>query len=173
MSKKLLSHPEIHQSSKKIQLAELYPIIREVLDAGGTFSLTITGSSMYPFIVGGRDQVTLSPLPEKLKKNDLPLYRRESGQFVLHRIIKVCKDGTYTCCGDHQWVPEKGLTRAQMIGVATAYVRKEKTLTNRNILYRIYRTVWTWIIPLRPYLFAARNRYCQFRSRLHKKDAKK
>ncbi len=129
----------------KIRLADFYPLIRENLDSGGTFTLTITGTSMYPFILGGRDQVTLSPITGELKKNDLPLYRRDDGAFVLHRIVKVEKDGTYTCCGDHQTQLEKGLRREQMIGIATAYVRKGKRISNRNVIYRCYRTVWTWL----------------------------
>lgn len=140
--------------SVKIHLEDYYPLIRETLDQGGTFSLTVTGQSMFPFIVGNRDQVTLSPVPEKLKKNDLPLYRRSNGQFVLHRVVKVEKDGTYTCCGDHQWWREKGLKHEQMIGLSTAYVRKGKKLTNRNLLYKAYRTLWTWILPFRRYIFA-------------------
>lgn len=152
----------------KISLADYYPLIQETLDQGGTFSLTITGTSMFPFIVGGRDKVTLSPLPEKLKKNDLPLYRRANGAFVLHRIVKVCKDGTYTCCGDHQWWLEKGLRREQMIGLATEYVRKGRTLTNRNVLYRIYRTVWTWVLPLRPKFFRLNGMWHGLKRRLKK-----
>lgn len=140
----------------KVQLADFYPLIKETLDNGGTFSLTITGTSMYPFILGGRDKVTLSPITEPLKKNDLPLYRRRDGAFVLHRIIKVEKDGTYTCCGDHQWTPEPGLRREQMIGIATSYVRKGKTLTNRNLIYRFYRMTWTWLLKYRYYFFALR-----------------
>lgn len=140
--------------SVKIHLEDYYPLIRETLDQGGTFSLTVTGQSMFPFIVGNRDQVTLSPVPEKLKKNGLPLYRRSNGQFVLHRIVKVEKDGTYTCCGDHQWWREKGIRHDQMIGLATAYVRKGKKLTNRNVFYKVYRTLWTWVLPFRRYIFA-------------------
>ena len=152
----------------KISLADYYPLIQETLDQGGTFSLTITGTSMFPFIVGGRDKVTLSPLPEKLKKNDLPLYRRANGAFVLHRIVKVCKDGTYTCCGDHQWWLEKGLRREQMIGLATEYVRKGKKLTNRNVLYRCYRTVWTWVLPLRKYYFSLIGKWNGLKRKLKK-----
>lgn len=152
----------------KVSLADYYPLIQETLDQGGTFSLTITGSSMFPFILGGRDKVTLSPLPEKLKKNDLPLYRRANGAFVLHRIVKVCKDGTYVCCGDHQWLPEKNLTRDQMIGLATQYVRKGKTLTNKNVLYRCYRTFWTWVLPLRPYFFRANELWHVLKRKLRK-----
>ena len=152
----------------KISLADYYPLIQETLDRGGTFSMTITGTSMFPFIVGERDKVTLSPLPVKLKKNDLPLYRRANGAFVLHRVVKVCKDGTYTCCGDHQWWLEKGLRHEQMIGLATEYVRKGKKLTNKNLNYRIYRTVWTWMLPLRPYLFRLNGRWNGLKRRLKK-----
>ena len=102
----------------------MYPLIREVLDADGTFSLTITGTSMYPFILGGRDQVTLSKLTRPLKKNDLPLYRRRDGAFVLHRVVRVEQDGTYTMCGDHQNQLERGIRPEQMIALATAFVRK-------------------------------------------------
>lgn len=142
----------------KVQLSELYPLIQETLAQGGTFSLTVTGSSMYPFIAGGRDKVTLSPLPGRLRKNDLPLYRRSSGAFVLHRIVKVHRDGTYTCCGDHQWIAEPGIRQEQMIGVATEYVRKGKRITNKNLLYRFYRMTWTWIRRYRWVFFSLRNK---------------
>ena len=158
MNKKVLQDPSIESHTKTIDLNDMYPVIKEVLDNGGTFTLTITGSSMYPFILGGRDQVTLSPVPKKLKKNDLPLYRRKNGQFVLHRIVKVCKDGTYTCCGDHQCQLEKGLEFEQMVGLATSYVRKGKKLTNKNLLYRFYRMTWTWVRNYRWVFFAIDNR---------------
>ena len=162
-------------SVKKVNMAELYPLMKEILDAGGSFKLTVTGSSMFPFILGGRDQVTLSPLPPKLKKNDLPLYRRRDGAFVLHRIVRCEKDGTYTCCGDHQWTLERGLEQDQMIALATAYVRKGRALTNRNLLYRGYRMVWTWIIPLRPCFFKLHERWRRrkifvFRKKRHGKE---
>lgn len=156
---------KISEHSKKIQLEEIYPVVQDVLNSGGTFSLTITGSSMIPFLAGGRDQITLFPITDRLKKNDLPLYRRKSGQFVLHRVVKVCRDGTYSCCGDHQWTLENGLEKSQMIGIARSYVRKGKKFSDRNIFYRIYRTIWTWMLPMRPYLFAARDRFCRHRKR--------
>ena len=153
MHKKEMPVPTTERAVKKINLADMYPLMQEVLGNGGSFSLTITGTSMYPFILGGRDQVTLSPVPDRLKKKDLPLYRRRDGSFVLHRIVKVEKDGSYTCCGDHHWDLEKGLQHDQMIALATAYVRKGKKLTNRNLWYRMYRTLWIWMLPLRPYFF--------------------
>lgn len=155
--------------SNKARLEDFYPLIRETLNNGGTFTLTITGTSMFPFILGNRDCVTLSQITEPLKKNDLPFYRRDDGAFVLHRIVKVERDGTYTCCGDHQWQPEYGLRRDQMIGIATSYVRKGKKLTNQNLLYRIYRTVWTWVLPYRWVYFSARSRIARILRRSHHK----
>lgn len=140
----------------KVHLADYYPLIKETLDNGGTFSMTVTGTSMYPFILGERDKVTLSAITEPLRKYDLPLYRRDDGTFVLHRIVKVENDGTYTCCGDHQWWLERGLRRDQMIGLATVYVRKGKTLTNRNLFYRLYCVIWTLLLKYRYYIFAFR-----------------
>ena len=154
--------------SVKVHLADFYPLIRETLDQGGTFTMTITGSSMFPFILGGRDQVTLSPITEDLKKNDLPFYLRSNGQFVLHRIVKVEKDGTYTCCGDHQWALERGLKREQMIGICTQYVRKGRTITNKNILYRMYRTFWTWILNYRWIIFKLYGKWSAVRNKRRK-----
>lgn len=150
---------------KPINLAEMLPLIEEVLANGGTFSLTVTGGSMYPFLTGGRDRVTLSPVPQRLRRNDLPLYRRSDGALVLHRIVKIGRDGTYAACGDHQWVPERGLRHEQMLALATQYVRKGRHLTDRNILYRLYRTLWTWLLPLRPCIFFLRG----LAGRLHRK----
>lgn len=144
--------------STKIHLADYYPLIQETLDQGRSVTLTVTGTSMFPFLLGNRDRVTLSPITGALKKNDLPLYRRSDGSFVLHRIVKVEKNGTYTCCGDHQWQLEPGLLREQMIAIATEYERKGKHLTNRNIWYRMYRTFWTWVLKYRWIYFGLRSR---------------
>ena len=143
---------------KMIDTADVYTLAKEKLEQGGEVTLTITGMSMYPFIVGSRDRVTLSPITRPLKKNDLPLYRRDDGALILHRIVEVARDGTFGCCGDHQWLIERGLRRDQMLGVATAYVRKGKHLTNKNLLYRLYRTAWTWLLRYRRLFFALRKR---------------
>lgn len=141
--------------SKRVNLADLYPLIQEVLDNGGTFSLTITGSSMFPTILGGRDQVSIVKPSGPLKKYDLPFYRRTNGQFVLHRIVDVQEDGTYTCCGDHQWLLEPGIRHEQVIGVVTDYVRKGKAFRDDNKSYRRYVKFWVWFLKGRPFAFGA------------------
>ena len=59
--------------------------------------------------------------PERLRKYDLPFYTRDSGQYVLHRIVKVNADGTYTLRGDHQIVNEQGVRPDQIIRPSVAF----------------------------------------------------
>ena len=150
MRKLPLTPPAVSHS---VSLADCTPVLEELLRAGGTVTLTVTGASMCPFLAGGRDRVTLSAAMGRLKKNDLPLYRRPDGSFVLHRVVRVERDGSYRMCGDRQWQPELGIRQEQVIALASAYVRKGRALTNRNLFYRLYRTVWTWLLPWRPQLF--------------------
>ena len=86
---------------KKVRLSEMLPAMEETLSAGGTVKLPITGTSMLPLLVAGRDNVVLKKADLPLRRFDLPLYRRKGGAFDLHRVVAVEKDGTYTMCGDN------------------------------------------------------------------------
>ena len=77
------------------------PLLEEKLSEGGSVELPITGTSMLPLLVQGRDRVIISKADKQLKKYDLPLYKRDDGAFVLHRVVAAC-GGTYTMCGDNQ-----------------------------------------------------------------------
>lgn len=145
-------------SHREIELAQMYPIISEVLASGGTFTLTITGTSMYPTLLGKRDRVTLSAAPARLKKLDLPLYRRKDGSFVLHRIIGISKDDSYICCGDHQTLREPGIRQEQIVGLVTAIERKGKQFPATKRKYRIWVRVWYWLLPMRGLIFRAARR---------------
>lgn len=125
---------------QKVLLQELLPLITARLSAGESFRFNPGGVSMLPMLRPGTDTVVLSPLPQKLKKYDLPLYRRSSGQFVLHRVIRVGE--TYTCIGDNQFRKEPGLTHEQMIGLVTAFVRNGKEHSVTETGYRLYCRLW-------------------------------
>ena len=98
--------------------------IRETLSQGKTVSFIPGGNSMLPMLHPGKDIVVLSPLPEKLRKYDLPLYQRKDGQYVLHRVVRAGE--TYTCVGDNQFALEENLSHSQMIGLVTEFVRNGK-----------------------------------------------
>lgn len=138
-----------------IRLDELMPLIRERLGAGESVRFSPHGTSMLPMLKDGRDQVILSPLPDQLKKYDLPLYQRDNGQYVLHRIVKVKDD--YTCMGDNQFVPECGLRHDQMIAVVTRFVRKGKEYSTDSFRYRAYCRFWCAVRPFRRFLIRVKN----------------
>ena len=123
------------------------PLIREELAAGRSVTFSPRGTSMLPMLREGLDSVTLSPLPEKLQKYDLPLYRRNNGQYVLHRIIRA--GDTYTCIGDNQFIPEKDLRQDQMIALVTAFRRGSRTYSVHSPAYRLYCRVWHLSRPVR------------------------
>lgn len=60
----------------------------------------VVGTSMMPLLDQQTDTVRLVKAPERLKKYDVPLYRRPDGELVLHRIVKVCAD-YYVIRGDN------------------------------------------------------------------------
>ena len=133
--------------NEAVQLDQMMPLIRERLAAGETVQFTTRGISMYPLLRNGKDQVVLAPLPETLKKYDLPLYQRDNGHYILHRIVKVGE--TFTCVGDHQYVVEKGVRQDQMIAIAVGFYRKGKYLDAKSFRYRFYSRFWHWTRPIR------------------------
>lgn len=137
---------------KQVQLADLDPLIRETLAVGGAFRMTITGTSNLPTLTGGRDQVTLVQVNGRLRKYDLPLYIRDNGQYILHRIVSEQKNGTYTCCGDHQWKRERGIRPDQIIGYVSEICRNGKQFSVQNRAYRIWVRVWVFLLPCRGFL---------------------
>ena len=134
---------------KEVRLAELYPVMKERLDSGGTANFNPHGTSMLPMLHDDGDRIVLKKPDGRLKKYDLPLYRRDNGAFVLHRVVRRPENGVYTMCGDNQWVLEKGVRHDQIIGVVVEFERKGKKISVDNGLYKLYTRVWVAIMPLR------------------------
>ncbi len=95
---------------------------------------------MLPMLRQGIDSVELSKAPPKLKKYDIPLYRRNNGQYVLHRIVDVGE--TYTCIGDAQFIKECGIRDDQIIAVVTSFNRGKRCYSVTSPVYRIYCRIW-------------------------------
>lgn len=123
-----------------MRLEQLMPLIRETLSAGKTVKFSPRGISMLPMLRQGIDSVILSPLPEKLHKYDLPLYQRDDGHYVLHRVVKAGQ--TYTCIGDNQFDFEHDLRHDQMIALVTAFTRGDRVIPVTDTRYRLYCRFW-------------------------------
>ena len=110
--------------------------------------LVISGNSMSPFLVHGRDTVYLSRLDRPAKKGDVLLYKRDSGAYILHRVYKVEKD-SYTMVGDAQTQLEQGIRQDQIIAIMTSALRKGKLQKKGSFWWEFFEKVWINIVPLR------------------------
>lgn len=132
------------------------PLFKERLAEGHTVQFGPKGTSMLPMIRQNIDTVVMAPAPAKLKKYDLPLYQRDNGQYVLHRIVKVGE--TYTCIGDNQYEYEYGVRPDQIIGVIVGFYRDQEYISVDRWSHRAYRCLWHRSRWLRPRVRAAKNR---------------
>ena len=122
------------------RMEELMPLIREALSAGKSVRIYPMGTSMLPMLRQGKDSVVLSPITGKLRKYHIPLYQRDNGKYVLHRIIGA--GDTYTCMGDNQRKPEPGIREDQLIAVVTAFYRGERKISVSHPGYWLYCRIW-------------------------------
>jgi hypothetical protein len=117
------------------------------LEKDGVFISTTVGISMYPLLKNRRDNVVLEKPKGRLKKYDVPLYKRD-GKYILHRIIKV-EENSYVTCGDNCKEKELGILDKDILAVATGFYRKNKFVSVQNPVYKAYSVIWVAIYPLR------------------------
>lgn len=110
--------------------------IEEIIAQQGMYVCTVSGVSMYPMLRNRRDTIIVTPCECRLKKHDVPLYRR-GDQYVLHRIIKVLPDA-YVIRGDNCMRNEYGITDDKIIGVLTGFYRGDKQVRMDGAAYRAY-----------------------------------
>ncbi|MGN1098634.1 MAG: S24/S26 family peptidase [Clostridia bacterium] len=123
-------------------LEELLPIILEEIESGGSVRFKPRGKSMLPFLMEGRDEVVLKKPPTRLKKYEIPFYRRVDGGFVLHRVVDFDPDGGYVMCGDNQYIREHGIRHEQVIAVVEGVYRKGKYISADAAFYKVWGLWW-------------------------------
>ena len=119
---------------KKVRLEDMLPVIVQKLESGGEVTIPVTGTSMNPMLLQGRDYAVLRSAPGHLNKNDIPFYRRDNGQFVLHRVVGEDENG-YIMRGDNQTVNEYGVRHGQIIGILVAVERDGKRIPVESIKF--------------------------------------
>ena len=136
-----------HKTEYETTMEALMPLFREQFEGGRSVKFSPRGISMLPMLRQGIDSVVLSPVPEKLKKYDLPLYQRDDGKYILHRIVEAGQ--TYTCIGDNQFDYETGVRHDQMIPVVTSFTRGQRLHSVNELPYRLYCRFWHYSRPVR------------------------
>lgn len=119
----------------------------EQLNAGKTLTCFTVGDSMKPLLYNRQTHVFIQKADGILRCGDIPLYRRPSGQYVMHRIIRVGKDCYYTR-GDNRCGLEK-VPQEWVLGVVTQIFRKGKYIPVTDVRYRLFVKFWKIIYPIR------------------------
>lgn len=135
---------------KVVDTYEYVSVLRELTEQGKSVNMLIAGSSMSPFLAHQRDYIYFEKPKRDLKKGDMVFYQRDTGQFVMHRICKDNKDGTYNIVGDAQTYIEEGIRRDQIFALITQVKRKNKMIGPGNFWWNFFEKVWINMIPLRP-----------------------
>lgn len=139
--------------------------LEEIIDAGGQFTLCVSGSSMNPFLVHGRDSVRLTKCsPQDFKKGRILLFKRPAGELVLHRVLRVLPDGRLVMNGDAQiWCEQ--ISPDNAIAVVTDIECNGKKVSCKSLRYRAKIFVWQLLFPLRSLFFRVRNKLKRMRSK--------
>ncbi len=126
----------------------LGPLTEESLKRGDSVRLTVTGNSMYPMLHSRRDTVLISPA-KTIKKYDITFHRRQDGRYILHRVLGINPDGTYSIAGDNEFRCEPPVRREQIFGVVTEFTRWGKVRKPKGLRYWLYVRIWHLLMPWR------------------------
>lgn len=130
--------------NKAVSVDDVIELMIEKLNAGGKVTFTPKGTSMLPMLRNGQDVVILEKPQGRLHLFDVAFYKRDNGQYVLHRVYGFGSDGSYVMCGDNQFALERGIRNDQIIAVMTAFFRKGKSYTVQSFVYRLYVNFWVY-----------------------------
>ena len=124
-----------------------------LVQEGVTVTFPVTGQSMLPFIIGGKESVILYA-PGLTAVGDVVLAWVDGCRYVVHRIIRIDGDNV-TLMGDGNLRgTEHCLLKDIKARVTHVVDAKDKT----HYLYNRWRVraakLWYWLRPIRRYLLA-------------------
>lgn len=112
--------------------------LEEVLKRDGRVLQMPFGVSMWPMLKNHKDAMLIETVSEPIKVNDVVLFKRKSGQLVLHRVIGVESD-TYSIRGDNCSKAERGIEREQIIGILKGFYKGNRYIDcSKNTGYKVY-----------------------------------
>ena len=66
----------------------MYDSIEQIIAEKGIYTGLTRGTSMWPLIHQGRDNIIIVRPRGRLKKYDVPVYRTPGGKYIMHRIVR-------------------------------------------------------------------------------------
>ena len=155
---------------EKIKYAEMnaiVPLIQSVISEGKEAKIRVTGNSMFPMLVDRRDTVILTAI-DKICVGDVLLYRRENGDYVMHRVIGK-KGDNLAFAGDNELAREFPVKTSQCIAKMVGFIRGGRHYDcKKSVKYRMIAYLWTHLFCIRHTLAKMYGVYINIRRRLRK-----
>ena len=131
---------------------EISDSIEELVAEGAIVPLCVSGSSMNPFLISRRDVVYLKAYTEKdFINGSIFLFKRNDGSLVLHRVKKICSDGSLLFCGDAQTEYEK-VEKSQIVAYVSEIERNGNRKSSESFYWRAIAFLWNCLLPIRSIL---------------------
>ena len=136
-----------------VKAEAVFTMAKEILSKGNSVRLTVTGTSMYPFLREHLDSVELVALSIlSIHIGDIVLILRDNGEYVMHRIVKKSEQSFYMAGDAQNWI-EGPVRYDQIVAVVKNIWRNEKQVKCSNVLWRVYSKIWMALMPLRGNIF--------------------
>lgn len=124
------------------------PVLIDIIKSGKDVSVTVTGSSMAPFLAHLRDSIIVSPPPRQFHRGDMVFFQRQDSSYVMHRIHHL-KEGKLYLVGDNQTEIEGPIDPEQVFGIVRKVIRNGKLLQKGDFWWVFFEKAWIRIVPLR------------------------
>ena len=148
----MVTDMEKQNKIREVDIHEYLPILIDIIKTDKDVSLLISGGSMAPFLCHKRDTIIISKPKGMFHKGQMVFYIRDNGQYVMHRIHHIDKEGNLFIVGDNQTDIEGPIRQNQVFGVIHKVIRKGKVLKKGDFWWDFFEKVWIRIVPLRKYL---------------------
>jgi hypothetical protein len=129
---------------------ELMPIICTALERGQRVRLTVTGTSMLPFI-HNNDIVELKPASAP-RLGDVMLVQIDqpdaTERYVLHHIVRIERGSAYIVRGDSQRHSEGPFAHQSLLGSVATSRHNGATRNHDSGVWRVLGLIWVYIGPI-------------------------
>lgn len=132
-----------------ISVDDLAELISSQLKRNKHVWVTVSGNSMYPLFISGRDEVCLAK-SKRYKRNDIVFYNN-NGVWLLHRIIKINSD-VAVCKGDNVNSLEPPIKLNDIVAKVIKFKRKNTVYSTKCFKYRAFVFMWLKMKFTRPFL---------------------
>lgn len=101
--------------------------LESLLKREGGLTYISEGHSMYPLILSGQDVLNIKTINAPIKRGDVLLYKDSKDHYILHRLIRIKRDGTLLLSGDNNSWMDEPVKQERVLGKLQSICKKDGT----------------------------------------------